>query len=94
MHVHFFWIWLWLVHIVRLGARQVDLLMDCDPPDACLGRYGIGLATALLSEPMWLSQQERPIVIGQLKFSLGGAWPFKLWEHHQVTNPLYVTMEQ
>ena len=32
VHVTFFWIWLWLIHIVQLKARQVELLMDCTDP--------------------------------------------------------------
>lgn len=84
VNVHFFWIWLWLVHVVQLAARQVNLLLDAHDVDASLGCYGEGLARALLSEPVCLPQEQVPLVIGQAKFSLGGTWPFARWEEHQV----------
>lgn len=87
VNVHFFWIWLWLVHIAKLGARQVSLLVDCSQLDACLGRYGQGFARALLSEPVLLQGAAEPLVIDKLKFSVGGNWPFALHEYHQVIRP-------
>ena len=84
VHVHFFWIWLWLARVARLAARQVELLADCSDPDACMGKYGRGLASALLSDPIFLPLEPQPIIIDRVKFGLGGNWPFPLWEHRPV----------
>lgn len=85
VHVTFLWIWLWLEHIAKLKPRQVQLLMDCENPDGCLGRYGEGLAKALLSDPTWLPTLAEPLVINKLKVSLGGTFPFSLWTHQPVS---------
>ena len=49
-----------------------------------MGPYGEGIAAALLSEPVWLSQLEQPLVIDQVKFSMGGTFPFSLWNQQPV----------
>ena len=85
VHVHFFWIYLWLTRIIRAPLNSIALLMDCQQPDACLGEYGRGLSRALLSEPVWLPQLEAPLVVEQAKFSLGGAFPFSLRFHQEVS---------
>lgn len=84
MHITFFWIWMWLLHTVKLATRQVHLLVDCDEPQWCMGTYGIGLAKALLSDPIWMPQSAEPIAIDEVKFGMGGTFPYSLWEMQPV----------
>ncbi|KAK9792075.1 hypothetical protein WJX73_010325 [Symbiochloris irregularis] len=94
LHIHFFWIWMWLVHIVERAAGQVSLLLDCEDVNVCMGTYGIGLAKAILSEPIQLRSLTEPLVVDRIKFGLGGTFPFSLWEMQPWGGPQpeYVSM--
>ncbi|KAK9794067.1 hypothetical protein WJX73_004083 [Symbiochloris irregularis] len=94
IHLHFFWIWLWLVHTVHRPAGKVSLLLDCDDVNLCMGPYGVGLATALLSEPLQLPSLPEPLVVDRIKFGIGGTFPFSLWEMQPWGGPSpdYVSM--
>ena len=66
VNIDFFWIWPWLLHVVQLVAKhaaQVDLLLDAHDLEATLGCNGRSLARKLLSDPVWLPQEQLPLVI-------------------------------
>ena len=62
------------------------MLSDCPDISACMGPYGVGLATAILSEPIQLPLLTEPLVIDRVKFGLGGTFPFSLWEMQPVSH--------